>query len=375
MSNKQAAELVTKAVTAIVLDDPFYGYLLLRQEIEPSDEIPVAATNGKRIIYNPKKIREMTPAQIKGLLKHEVMHIAHMHHLRRQSRDPNKWNQAADLVINAILIESGVTLPEGGLVDPQYKDYSTEHAYNLLPDLPESESGASSPSWNWGEVQDAPGSENEETRQQLEEDCKIELIQAANTAKMMGKLPAHIDRLVNQIRESRMPWRQILARFFRATAKSDYSWMRPNRRFLASGLYLPSLHSEALGPVVIAVDTSGSVAGPELEQFFGCINGILRQTKPEAVHVLYCDADVNTVQIFKASDYPIKPDRFKPVGGGGTDFIPVFEYVKKNRINPVALLYLTDMYGRFPDKAPSYPTIWCATSEIKAPFGKTLCLS
>jgi predicted metal-dependent peptidase len=370
MSNKQAAELITKAVTAIVLDDPFYGYLLLRQEIEQSDEIEVAATNGKRIIYNPEKIRKMTPAEIKGLLKHEVMHIAHMHHLRRQNRDPNKWNQAADLVINAILIESGVTLPEGGLVDPQYKDYSTEHAYNMLPYAPQSASGGQS--WNWGEVQDAPGLENETTRQQLEEDCKVELIQAANTAKMMGKLPAYIDRLVNQIRESKMPWRQILARFFRATAKADYSWLRPNRRFLASGIYLPSLYSEALGPVVIAVDTSGSVAGPELEQFFGCINGILRQTKPEAVHVLYCDAHVNNVQVFKSSDYPIKPERFKPVGGGGTDFVPVFEYVKKNRLNPVALLYLTDMYGRFPDKAPGYPTIWCATSEVKAPFGKTL---
>jgi predicted metal-dependent peptidase len=368
--SKKSAELISKAVTAIVLDDPFYGYLLLRQEIEPSDAIPVAATNGKRIIYNPKAIEDFSPAQIKGLLKHEVMHMAHMHHLRRGSRDSQKWNMAADYVINAVLVEAGVTLPDNGLVDPQYKEFSTEHVYNMLPDPPE----GGSPSWDWGGVEDAPGSDDEPTRQQMEDDCKVDLIQAANTAKMMGKLPAHLERLVNKVRESKMPWRQILARFFRATAKTDYSWLRPNRRFLASGIYLPSLYSEALGPVVIAVDTSGSIMGEELEQFFGCINGILRQTKPEAVHVLYCDSDVANVQVFKPSDYPLKLNKFKPAGGGGTDFVPVFDYVKEKRLNPVALLYLTDMYGRFPERAPSYPTIWCATSDVQAPFGKTLCL-
>jgi predicted metal-dependent peptidase len=376
--DQQAFDIVTKAVSAIVLDDPFYGYLLLRNELKQDPGIDTACTNGQEIRYSPKFIRSLTLPQVKGLLKHEVMHIAHMHHLRRGTRAPGKWNKAADYVINAHLVEDGATLPPGGLIDKQYIDHHTEHVYSILPDDPDNPDGPNGDqpgdNWNWGGVEDAPGADDESTRTQLEEDCKIDVIQAANAAKMMGKLPAHIERIVDQIKESRMPWRQILARFFRATAKADYSWLRPNRRFLASGIYLPALHSEALGPVVIGVDTSGSVGGPELDSFFACINSILKTTKPEAVHVVYCDADVQNVQVFTQHDYPLTAKKMKPMGGGGTSFEPVFEYVKEKRIKPVALIYLTDMYGSFPDKAPNYPTIWCATSDVKAPFGKTISL-
>lgn len=377
--DKVAYDTVTKAVASIVLDDPFYGYLLLRNELRQDPKIETAHTNGKEIVYSPKFIRSLTLPQVKGLLKHEVMHIAHMHHLRRGDRDPERWNMAADYVINAHLVEDGVTLPPGGLINKQYIDDHTEHVYSILPPSPPGGQGnqpgnqpGGQPGWNWGGVQDAPGADDEATRREMEEDTKIDVIQAANAAKMMGKLPAHIERMVDKIKESKMPWRQILARFFRATAKADYSWMRPNRRFLASGLYLPSLHSEALGPVVVAVDTSGSVGGPELDAFFACINSILKTTKPEAVHVVYCDADVQNTQVFRATDYPLTGKKMKPKGGGGTDFRPVFDYVAQQKIKPVALLYLTDMEGTFPAKAPGYPTIWCATTDRKGPFGKTL---
>lgn len=370
----KAAEIMTKAVASIVLDDPFYGYMLLRQEVVQDDRQQTMCTNGTRIKYNSKFVRGLPLSQVKGVLKHEVMHIVSMHHVRRQQRDPQKWNMAADYVINAILALDNVDLPPEGLIDKKYADFSTEHVYNMLPDPPEEDGNGPGkrPSWDFGGVEDAPGSEDEHVRSQIEEDTKVEILQAHNTAKVMGKLPAGIERLIESVRESRMPWKQILARFFRATAKSDYSWLRPNRRFLASGLYLPSLHSDALGPLVIGIDTSGSVQGPELEQFFGVVNGILKQTRPESVHIVYCDAAVANTQIFRADDYPIKVGKFQPKGGGGTDFVPVFDYVKEKKLKPVALLYLTDMYGRFPDKAPNYPTIWCATSQVKAPFGKTL---
>lgn len=378
----KVAEMITKAVAAIVLDDPFYGYLLLRQEIKPDPSLETAATNGVTIRYNPEFVSKLTLPQIKGLLKHEVMHIAHMHHLRRQNRDPKGWNVAGDLVINAHLVAAGIDLPEGGLVDPKYVDFSTEHVYNLLPpgdgygpgELPGQKpgNGGFPPPWNFGGVEDHPENTSEEAQQQLEEDVKNDVIQAHNTAKMMGKMPAGIDRLIDAVRQSKMPWRKILAKLFRSTAKNDETWRRPNRRFLAHDIYLPSLHSETLGPLVVGVDTSGSIAEAELGDFFACINSILRQTKPEAIHVVYCDARVANVQKLTPRDLPLKPSTFKPKGGGGTSFTPVFDYVKDQRLKPVALVYLTDMMGTFPDKAPAYPVIWCATSAIKGPFGKTL---
>lgn len=381
---KPAAEMVTKAVAAIVLDDPFYGYLLLRQEMVPTDTVPTAATNGVNLFYNPAFVRKQTLNQLKGLLKHEVMHVAHLHHLRRDNRDPQRWNIAADLVINAHLKKAGVELPEGGLVDETFEQYSTEHAYNLLPEGVDGsgrvpgqgpDNGGFPPPWDFGGVMDHPEggpSASESVKQQLEDDAKLDVIQAANTAKIMGKEPAGLDRLIEAVRESKMPWRKILARFFRSTAKDNESWMRPNRRFVAHDIYLPSLHSEALGPLVIGIDTSGSIAQQELSDFFACVNSILKHTKPEAIHLVYCDAAVANVQKLTTRDLPLRPDKFEPKGGGGTSFVPVFDYVRENKLRPVALLYLTDMYGSFPDKAPSYPTIWCATSKEKAPFGKTL---
>lgn len=377
----KAAEMVTKAVAAIVLDDPFYGYLLLRQEIKSDDKTPTACTNGKQIRYNPEFVAKMTIPQLKGLLKHEVMHVAYMHTVRRQQRDPERWNIAGDLVINAMLKKAGVDLPEGGLIDEKYADFSTEHVYNMLPPtgggsgfLPGQKpgNGGFPPPWNFGEVEDDPNASTEQERQRLEEDIKLDVIQAHNTAKIMGKLPVGIERLIEQARESKMPWRSILAKFFNATAKDNASWRRPNRRFLAHDIYLPSLHNEALGPLVIGIDTSGSIADKELTDFFGCINGILKQTKPESVHLVACDAAVHNTKVFLPKDYPITFDKYKPRGGGGTDFCPVFDYVKQRKLKPVALLYLTDLLGTFPSRPPSYPTIWCSTTNGTAPFGKTI---
>lgn len=373
----KVAEQLTKAIAAIVLDDPFYGYLILRREIAQTDQVATASTNGLVIKVNPKFIRDLSMPQLKGLLKHEIMHIAYLHHLRRGTRDAEKWNMAADYVINALLTEANVDLPPNGLIDPQYSKHSTEHVYSLLPDLPKTDGpvGPGDPPWNWGGVEDAPGAEDEAKNREMEEDVKIDVIQAHNTAKMMGKVPAGVDRLVDKLRDSKLPWYKILARFFKATAKADYTWMRPNRRFLAHGLYLPSLHSEALGPLVIGIDTSGSVGRDELAGFFGVVNSILKQTKPECVHVIYCDAAVGNVQKFTPRDFPLTTNKFKPTGGGGTNFCPVFDYVAKHKLKPCALLYLTDMYGLFPDKPAPYPVLWCATSDVKAPWGKTISLS
>lgn len=240
--SQKVQEAMTKAVASIVLDDPFYGYLLLRQKIVFDDSVDTAGTNGVEIRVAPKFIEKLSLGQLKGLLKHEVMHIAHMHHIRRQNRDPEGWNIAGDLVINAHLKKAGVELPEGGLIDESYAEYSTEHAYNLLPKgggsgrLPGQQpgNGGFPPPWNFGGVEDHPDAKDEASREQLESDVKLDVIQAHNTAKLMGKVPAGLDRLIDEIKQSKMPWRRILARFFGSTAEDDESWMRPNRRYMTT---------------------------------------------------------------------------------------------------------------------------------------------
>lgn len=371
MKANTASAQITKALAAIVNDDPFYAYLLLSRHIVEDSSIETASTDGKVIKYNPRFIETLNISQTKGLLKHEILHIAYMHHLRRNNRDFVKWNKATDYVINSILLKAGTHLPEGGLVDSAFDNMSAEAVYNKLPDDPQNNEN-NNQNWNWGTVEDSPDAHDAATRSELEQDVKTEIVNAHNAAKITGKLPAGLDRLIDEIQQSKMPWKTILARFFRSTTKADESWSKPNRRYVAHNVYLPSRHTNSLGSIVIAIDTSGSINTENLKQFFGCVSSILKHARPESIHLVYCDAAVASTQILTAADLPLKLDKFKPKGGGGTSFVPVFEYVDKNKLTPAALLYLTDMLGIFPSKVPPYPVIWCATTKHKGPFGKTI---
>ena len=178
--------------------------------------------------------------------------------------------------------------------------------------------------------------------------------QALRSAKVCGHDPLGIERPLTENRQSQQDWRAILRDFVAATAPCDYRWTPPNRRYIASGLYLPSVERRGLGEIVIAVDTSGSIGKVELEQFAGEISAISEEAQPEAIHVVYCDAAVQSSQEFTASE----PVRLEPKGGGGTDFRPVFQWVAENDIDPVSLIYLTDLCcDSFPEP-PNCPVLW-----------------
>jgi len=174
---------------------------------------------------------------------------------------------------------------------------------------------------------------------------------------------------------AKLPWKELLARFILSQQRNDYTWMKPNKRYIEDGIYLPVLHSEGVGKLVVAVDTSGSIGQEELNKFLGELNGILDQSRPESAVLIPCDAavDAEFVRTYAPEDYPITSPKLG--GGGGTDFTPVFDYVKEQNIDPVCLIYLTDMMGTFPEAPPPYPTLWIATSEIQGPFGQTVRLN
>jgi predicted metal-dependent peptidase len=227
-------------------------------------------------------------------------------------------------------------------------------------------------SGGFGEVWDATdehghrASPAEKRRQEHEWDIAAE--QAQRSAKAWGHEPARIERPLSESRQSQQDWRAILRDFVAATMPVDYRWTPPNRRYIASGLYLPSVERRGLGEIVIAVDTSGSIGKRELEQFAGEISAISEEAQPEAIHVVYCDAAVQSAQEFRASE----PLQLEPKGGAGTDFRPVFDWVGKNDIVPVCLIYLTDFCcGSYPE-VPEYPVLWVTDSRRTAPFGETV---
>jgi predicted metal-dependent peptidase len=357
------------------------------------------ATDGRRIVYSRAFVESLTPAEIEGVLAHEVMHCALAHHCRRGNRDRRVWNEAADLAINPILLENNFSLPQGALVEPEYYGLSAEDIYARLMQKNgggasgqaapkaggaggqapgEASPGDGSPGSDeprpggFGEVMDAtddqgsPASPAEISRQQHE--WRIAAEQAVRMANSCGHEPLGVRRTLIATRESRQDWRAILRAFIAATHACDYRWTPPNRRFIGSGLYLPSVERAGVGVIVIGVDTSGSIGEEELAQFAGEISAIAEQTQPEAIHVVYCDAAVQATQSFVAGE----TIELEPKGGGGTDFRPVFEWVDANEIEPKCLIYLTDLCCDAYPAVPAYPVLWVTDSKRTARFGETI---
>lgn len=356
---------ITKAVANIVMDSVFFGSLLLRLKVEENPSVTqTMATDGTHIFFSPSFVEKLTDSELKGVIVHEVLHCALAHHARRQERETKRWNAACDYAINPVVKQSGFVLPSDVLLDTQYANMSAEEIYDRLPQPP------SGDGWEVGDVLDPPdGADSDaETEQQQ---WKQYVAEAANAAKMMGNMPTHLDRLVEEYLTAKLPWKELLARFVHNVAKNDFNWARPNKTFLVNfGLYIPTLHDETCGVIALAIDTSGSINEVQLTEFMAELNGILELVRPEKVQIIYCDVAVNHTEEFTPDQYPVQAQF---VGGGGTDFRPVFAHIEENDMQPQCLIYLTDMYGTFPSDEPDYPVMWVSNSTVKeAPFGQVV---
>ena len=221
-----------------------------------------------------------------------------------------------------------------------------------------------------GEVRDADDAEsgNGDSGDETDKDWLQALAQAVNLARDCGDLPGGHEMLVQTMLYPKVDWRELLDRFISARARNDYAWTPPSRRHLHLGMYLPSLSTEQLPEIVLAVDTSGSISPDELDQFATELSSIL-ETYETTLRVLWCDLEITGEQLFSRADLPLE---LQPHGGGGTDFRPVFNWVEQNNITPACLVYLSDMEcGQFPEHEPDYPVLWARTGGggYTPPFG------
>lgn len=367
--NKEVADQLTRARTALILDHPFFGQLALRLKLVEDKSAKTLCVDGKSIHYNPDFVAGLSPALTRSAMVHEVGHCVFEHIGRRNGRDPRKWNHAGDYVINAMIKDSGFEIGKDWLYDPAFAGMTTDQIYNLLPDDDGkgggggSQPGPGDPGGSLDEVTDGdPGSNETDAT-----DWKIATIQAAAAAKAMGKLPGSMSRFVDEMTTPKVDWRNVLRRFVTEISKNDYTWMRPNRRYAAQGIFLPTLYSESMGHVVVGIDTSGSIGQDMLNAFGAEIKSIVGSVRPIKTTVIYCDSSVNHVDEFEPNDEL----HFDMHGGGGTDFRPPFAWLSERAEIPVCFIYLTDMYGPFPSD-PGYPVLWCATTDIVGPIGETV---
>jgi len=380
----ESRERISKAMTALVLDHAFFAALALRLKIVETSACPTGYVNGEEIGFNPDWIKGLRDKQIQGFLAHEVMHLAMTHHTRMLDRDHEWWNIAGDFAINNILKEAGMELPDTQCIDPKYKDMAAEEVYDIVYDSTKKPKGPKQDPGGCGGIKPMEGKDGGKPSpndiKKEEEDWKIATIAAANAAKQQGELPGHLKSFIDELKAPKLDWREILREFVEVSAKNDYTWKTPNRRYLQSGIILPSLLSKELGTAVIVVDTSGSVSKVELEQFAGEISSILEEYNDITIQVIYCDTRVAHVEEFHSSDLPIQ---MKMHGGGGTDFKPPFAWVRKNLDEaPTCLLYFTDLECHSYPKDPGYPTIWIWTKtqwtnsswKSKPPFGQVVAM-
>ncbi len=389
---------VQKARTELLLDHPFFGSLLFRLKGHESRSIKTMATDGVSLYWNPEFVETLNAATLAGTLAHEVMHPALHHHARRSGRDPGRWNMACDYAINPLLADAGLNLPDGILLDDRFRGMSAEQIYNLLETEPDSDQDSGSedekqssggggtadglpdqgdsdsPSapeteGGIGQVLDAPLPDDETpTVEEQIREWDVAVNQAMTVARHAGKVPAGLDRTLEGAADAAVDWRELLRRLWSETIPADYSWMRPNRRHLWTGLYLPGVVREGVGEVAIAVDCSGSVSARQLRLFEAETRSILEGQRPERVYVLYFDAAVHKVETYEAGQHI----NLNPVGGGGTDFEPCFEWLDERGIRPQCLVFLTDLYGSFPPVPPSYPVLWASIGRREAPFGDVI---
>lgn len=363
----EAHEMMKIARTRLILDQVFFGMMALRLNLVEDKNRKTAATDGKTLYYNPDFIKSLPAPQRETLIAHEAMHPMLDHVGRLQGRQHKRWNCAGDYVINPILKDSGLQPIDKWLYSPVYFGMSADHIYTLLPEDENDYGDGPGQLEATDEILDG----DPETREFDALEWKAAATNAANIAKQMGCLPANLQRFVEETIGYKVDWRAQLRRFITDHAKDDYSFCKPNKFFIHLGFFLPTLYSESIGTVVVVIDTSGSIDQPTLNAFGAETKAIVSTSKPSKLYVIYCDSAVNHVDVFE----PYDDIKFEMHGGGGTKFEPAFTYVEDNDIKPVALIYLTDLMGPLKFTPPNYPTLWCCTTDLIAPFGETVPLS
>ena len=372
----------------------FYGIVLVKMKIIEKNEIDTFATDGKDIFFNRDYADSLSFEQLKGVIVHEVKHRGLKHHIRQQKRDAEIWNIACDLSINPIIKNSGLTLPDGGLFDPQFIGWSSEKIYNTIaPQIQakkkqqqqqqqgQSGDGQSSddgdPTWlqpqSWGNIEGnvTDGMSPAEIKAE-EADVNEEIFQAVRQAKERGTIPAEVKQMVEVMKRSEINWQDVVERHVEGDNPHDFSYRKMHRKFFYShGIVAPTIESYGVGHVVVGVDSSGSVSDRELQYFLGGLNALSLELKPKSVTVITCDSKIQNVYKHEQGDEITK---IRCNGRGGTCVMPVFDYIKENDLEVDSFIYFTDMgIFDFPKQEMPYPVLWVSTDlhANKAPIGQT----
>jgi len=391
--DREVREILTTARVGLLLKASFFGNLATRLTLTNADEwCPTAATDGRKFYYNSRFIKMLKPKEVEFLFGHEVLHCVYDHFGRRGDRDPQLWNIADDYCVNGDLKKHGVgefitSVP--CLYDKKYEGLSAEEVYDILYENAEKIDISSLIDQMIDEHLDGEGDgegggkdEKEgkgrptlsaEERQQIKDEIKEAMISAAAAdADGAGKLPAGVKRILQELTEPKMDWRELLRMQLESTIKSDYTWMRTSRKGWDMDAVMPGMKLDPMIDIALFIDSSGSMEDSMLKDILSETAGIMESFPAYRIHVATFDTRVyNPVQYDSENLEDIT--EYELNGGGGTDFTCVFDYLKREEIEPKRLVVFTDgyPYGSWGDENYA-DTVWIlhGTTSIVPPWGQ-----
>ena len=396
MADSKIIEKLTTARVGLLLKAPFFGNMATRmQMIESDDWCPTAATDGRRFFYSTKFVEKLSVKKLEFLFAHEICHCIFDHFGRVGSRDRMLSNIAQDYAVNQILVDEriGEKITEVKICyDPKYRGLAWEEIYDdlyakaekipmeqLLKELgdllDEHIKEGDGESGDGSGDKDGKGrpSISKEDAQKIKDEIKQAMIQSAAAAGA-GKVPAGIQRLIKDMTEPKMNWRELVRQEIQSIVRNDYSFQRPNRKSWHSGAILPGMKEATTIDVAIGMDMSGSIGDEDARVFLSEIKGIMDQYEDFKINLWCFDTEIyNHKEITHDESHEL--EEYEPQGGGGTDFEVNFQFMKDAGIQPKKFIMFTDGYpcGSWGDED------YCDTlfvvkgnTSAEAPFGQTV---
>jgi len=367
-----------------------FAGLLACGKVEVIESVPTACTDGWNVRYGPGFVTSLNDQQLRLLVLHEALHKAYQHLTTWRTlydENPRSANIAADHFVNLSLMDTDagegfIAMPDVGVQpEERFRGMSVKQIYDALKQEqpPQSGKGEGEPG-EPGEPGEGLDSHDWEGAGKQDEAQAKEIQRAIRhgemIAKKIGKGKGGSDGVFGDLLTPKVDWRKVLREFVteNCAGRDESSWRRPNRRFLADDIYMPSMEGVTMTELVVVFDTSGSCfGGEEMTRFATELSAVLEQVKPTKTHVLYTDTAVAGHQTFESGQFAVQDLKVK--GGGGTHLPVAFDYCKEKGISPTAAIVLTDMYTDF-STAPSFPTLWASTTpHICAPYGVTIDIS
>ena len=402
--NQQIIDKLVTARIALLLKHPFFGNLATRLKLVNADDwCPTAGTDGRHFFYHTKFIDSLNPKETEFLFGHEVLHCVFEHMmLRIGDRDPQLWNIAADYAVNQILKDYQIgDMPTGkkgenkGFQDDKYKDWTSERIYDDI--MKQAKKNGKKMLEKMGQLMDdhqqwpadgkdqnkdkkkqkgkgAPVYSKEELKK-IKDEMKEAMISAAQSTGA-GNLPGSIQKMIKDLTEPKMDWREILQQQIMSTMKSDYTWMRPSRKSWHTSAILPGQNNDEMIDICLALDASGSISNQQCKEFLTEVKNIMDQYKDFRIHLWTFDTEVFNPKVFTPDNADELLD-YKLGNGGGTEFECNWSYMKEEGIVPKKFVMFTDGWPFNSWGDPDYcDTIFLINNpydrNIEAPWGMTV---